>query len=55
MKKAKNIDQESKKTRCIILKCFTKQGTILLIFLIVILQWYLEQNMKQLKKHDLKS
>ena len=31
-KRKKNIDQKSKKTHCIILKCFTKQETVLLIF-----------------------
>ena len=38
----------------IILKCFTKQGTWLLNFLMIILQWYLKQNLKQLKEEDLK-
>ena len=33
----KYIDQKSKKIHCIILKCFAKQGTVLLNFLIIIL------------------
>ena len=50
----KNMDQRSKKIHCIILKCFTKQGTVLLNFLMIILQWYLKQNLKQLKEQKLK-
>ena len=53
-KETKNIDQKSKKNHCITLKCFTKQETVLLNFLIIILQWYLRRNLKQLKKQDLK-
>ena len=34
----KNIDQKCKKTLCIILKCFTKQETKLLNFLMIIFQ-----------------
>ena len=45
-KETKNIDQKPKKTHCIILKCFTKQGTKLLNFLIIIPQWCLRQNLK---------
>ena len=37
-KQTKNIDQKRKKTLCIILKCFTKQETKLLNFLMIILQ-----------------
>ena len=33
----KNIDQKCKKTLCIILKCFTKQETKLLNFMMIIL------------------
>ena len=40
----KNMDQKSKKIHCVILTCFTKQGTALLNFLMTILQ-----NLKQLK------
>ena len=50
----KNIDQKTKKTHCIILKFFTKQGTKLLNFLMIILQWYLKQNLKQIKEQELK-
>ena len=53
-KETKNIDQKSKKMHCIILKYFTKHGTVLLNFLMIILQRYLKQNCKQLKKHGLK-
>ena len=49
----KNIDQISKKINCMILKCSPKQGTVLLNFLII-LQWYLKQNLKQLKEQDFK-
>ena len=45
---------KEQKTHCIILKCFTKQGTTLLNFLMIIFQWYLKQNMKQPKEQDLK-
>ena len=38
IKQHTKIDQKSKKTSCIILKCFTKQGTRLLNFMIIILQ-----------------
>ena len=41
-KETKNIDQKSKKLHCIILKCSTKQETVI-IFLMIILQWYLKQ------------
>ena len=37
-KGTKSIDQKSKKVHCIILTCFTKQGTMLLNFLMIILQ-----------------
>ena len=53
-KETKNINQKSKKTHCIILKCFTKQGMVLLNFLMIILQWYPKQKMKQPKEEDLK-
>ena len=45
---------KEKKIHCIILKCFTKQEAMLLNFWIIILQWYLKQNIKQLKEQDLK-
>ena len=50
----KNINQGSKKTHCTILKFFTKHGTMLLSFLMIILQWYLKKNLNQLKEQDLK-
>ena len=36
-KETKNIDQKTKKMHCIILKCFTKQWTKLLNFLMIVL------------------
>ena len=45
---------KEKKMLCIILKCFRKQGIVLLNFMIIIIQWYLKQNIKQLKEQDLK-
>ena len=39
---------KEQKIHCIILKCFTKQGTVLLNFLIIILQSYPKQTLKQL-------
>ena len=53
-KKNRSKEQKSKKMSCIMLKCFTKQGTMLLNFLMIIFQWYLKQDMKQLKEQDLK-
>ena len=50
----KKIDQKSKKTLCIILKRFTKQEKMLLNFMMIILQWYLKQGMKQPKEQKLK-
>ena len=51
----KKRSKEQKKTHYTILTCFTKQETILLNFLVNILQWYLEQNIKQkMKVRDLK-
>ena len=47
-------NQKSKKTHYTILKCFTKQGKRLLNFLMIILQWYLWQKIKQPKEQDLK-
>ena len=38
----KHRPKESKKMHCVILKCFTMQGTVLLNFLMIILQWYLK-------------
>ena len=38
VKKGKKKDQRCKKTLCIILNCFTKQGTRLLNFMMTILQ-----------------
>ena len=52
-KETKNIDQKSKTIHRIILKCFTKQRTVLLIFLMIILQWYPKQNLKQLNEQAL--
>ena len=46
------MDQKSRKILCIILKCFTKQGTRLLNFMMIILQWYLMLKVKQLKKQN---
>ena len=45
---------KEQKTHYITLKCFTKQGTVLLNFLMIILQWYMKQNLKQLKEEKLK-
>ena len=53
VKKAHKIEQQGKKTPCIILKRFTKQGTRLLNFMIIILQWCLKQNLKQLNEQYL--
>ena len=36
------------------MKCFTKQEIFLLNFWIIILQWYLKENLKQLKRQGLK-
>ena len=41
---------QKKKILCTILKCFTKQETKLLHFMMIILQWCLRQNIKQLKQ-----
>ena len=38
VKKHTKVEQKSKKTPCIIMKCFTKQGTRLLNFMMIILQ-----------------
>ena len=35
-----------KKTLCTTLKCFIKEGTMLLSFMMIILLWYLKQNIK---------
>ena len=40
---------KEKKTHWITLKCFRKQGVMLFNFMIIF-QWYLKQNMKQLKR-----
>ena len=40
---------KEKKTHWTILKCFRKQGVMLFNFMIIF-QWYLKQNMKQLKR-----
>ena len=51
---SKKISKEQKKeTLCTILKCFTKQETRLSNFWMIILRWYLKQNLKQLKEQDL--
>ena len=50
----KKRSKEQKKTLCTILKCFTKQETGLLNFMMIILQWSLKQKLKQLKEQDLK-
>ena len=50
----KNIDQKCRKTLCTILKCFTKQETKLLNFMMIILQWCLRQNIEQLKEQGLR-
>ena len=50
----KKINQKSKKTFCIILKRFTKQEKMLLNFIMITLQWYLKQGMKQPREQDLK-
>ena len=50
----KNINQKCKKILCTILKCFTKQETKLLNFMMIILQWCLRQNIEQLKEQGLK-
>ena len=47
-------NQKAKKTHYTILKCFTKQGTVLLNFVITILQCSLKQNIKQ-KMNQLKN
>ena len=52
-KRTKKIYKKNKKTHCTILKSFTKQETMLLIFFMIILQCYLKQNMKQLKESEL--
>ena len=56
IKKGNNIKRpkEQKKTLCTILKCFIKQGTRLLNFMMIIFQWCLKQKLKQLKEQDLK-
>ena len=53
VRKAHKKRKNSKTTPCIILKCFTKQRTRLLNFIMIIFQWYLKQNLKQLKEQDL--
>ena len=50
----KKTDQRSKKTLCTILKCSIKQEAMLSNVMIIILQWYPKQNIKQLKEQDLK-
>ena len=51
---SQKISKEQKKeTLCTILKCFTKQETRLSNFWMIILRWYLKQNLKQLKEQDL--
>ena len=48
IKKANNKkDQRSKKTHYTVLKCYIKQETRLLNFLMITLQWYLKQKIKQ--------
>ena len=48
------MNQKSKEIHCITLKYFTKQEAMLSNFLMIIPQWYLKQNIKQLKEKDLK-
>ena len=50
----KHRSKEQKKIDCIVLKCFAKQGTELLDFLMIIPQWYPKQNVEQLQEQDLK-
>ena len=38
--------KKTKKTLCTTLKCFIKEGTMLLSFMMIILLWYLKQNIK---------
>ena len=38
--------KKKKKTLCTTLKCFIKEGTMLLSFMMIILLWYLKQNIK---------
>ena len=45
---------KQQKILCTTLKCFIKQGAMLLNFMMIILQWYPKQNLKQLKEQDLK-
>ena len=54
IKKGKKKHRSKYQKNTIILKCFTKQGTGLLNFLMIILQWYLKKNLKQLEEEDLK-
>ena len=55
IKETTKKDQKSKKTHYTILTCFTKQETRLLNFLMIILQWYLKQKIKQkMRVRDLK-
>ena len=45
-KKKTNQRSKKKKTLCTTLKCFIKEGTMLLSFMMIILLWYLKQNIK---------
>ena len=49
----KQIIEQAKFTYSSLGKCFEKEA-IFKSFLMIILQWYLKQNMKQTKEHDLK-
>ena len=53
--KKENNKERSKeqKTHYTILKSFTKQETRLLNYLLILIQWYLKQKIKQLKEQDL--
>ena len=45
-KKTNERSKKKKKTLCTTLKCFIKEGTMLLSFMMIILLWYLKQNIK---------
>ena len=53
-KGGKKHRSKEQKNKLYNIECFTKQGTRLLNFLMSILQWYLKQNLMQLKQQDLK-
>ena len=45
-KQIKGAKKKKKKKLCTTLKCFIKEGTMLLSFMMIILLWYLKQNIK---------